>query len=463
MHSPSAPLQEAIVIGASIGGLLAARVLAETCRSVTLLERDDLPAGAEHRKAIVHRRHAHGLLAQGRAALEEQFPGMTASLHARGALRGDLTGEVLWHFNTGPHVRFDSGIEGLLVSRPLLEAEIRKRVLAMPNVRVETGIEVRSLLSNADGTVVTGVRCASRHTPQIETERRADLVVDASGRGSRLPQWLTALGMQAPREERVKADLHYVTREYRRRRGDAGGMKAIVAPASPMQKRSAVLLAMEDDRWIMTIVGRGNDAPPTDDFAMWIFANSLPTPEFANIIEQATPITTPLTYGFPFSLRRRYERMQRFPRGLLAFGDSICSFNPVFGQGMTAAALEAGALRAALAGDRADLARNFFAGAARFIDIAWAVVTGADARIHNLPKYNGPANRFIQGYLDRVHLAARKDREVCVAFHRVANLMAAPPSLLHPRIALRVLRALLRMRSDAPRTMGRYEEAKTQG
>lgn len=462
MQSLPAPRDEAVVIGASIGGLLAARVLADHFRTVTLLERDDLPAGAEHRKAITHGRHAHGLLAQGRMALEDLFPGLTAKLHARGGLRGDLTGDVLWHVNGGPHLRFASGIEGLLVSRPLLEAEIRARVLALPNVRVETGIEVRALLTNPDGTVVTGVLSSARSRPDQETARRADLVVDASGRGSRLPHWLKALGSEPPREERVKADLHYVTREYRRRPGDVGGLNAAVLPASPTQKRSAVLLAMEDDRWIMTLVGRGSDAPPNDEAGMRAFARSLPTPEFTEIVERAEPVTAPLVYGFPFSQRRRYEELQRFPLGLLAFGDSICSFNPVFGQGMTAAALEAGALRASLASSGQDLAQDFFARAARIVDIAWAVVTGADARIHNLAKYNGAMNRFIQGYIDRVHLAARHDREVCVAFHRVANLMEAPPSLLKPRIALRVLRAMWRMQGDSKLRAPRYEEAETQ-
>jgi 2-polyprenyl-6-methoxyphenol hydroxylase-like FAD-dependent oxidoreductase len=299
--------------------------------------------------------------------------------------------------------------------------------------------------------------------PEQMTERRADLIVDASGRGSRLPHWLKAVGSEAPHEERVKADLQYVTREYRRHPDHIGGLKGVVSPASPAMKRSAVMLAMEGDRWIMTIVGRGADAPPADEAGLRAFARALPIPHFAEMMERATPITAPLIYNFPFSQRRRYERLQRLPRGLLAFGDAICSFNPVFGQGMTAAALEAGALRAALAADGTDFARDFFTRAARIVDIAWAVVTGADARIHNLPKYNGAFNRFIQGYLDRVHIAARHDAEVCMAFHRVANLMAAPPSLLHPRIALRVLRALmLRVGSRTDVKQLRYEEAETQ-
>lgn len=459
----SMPRGEALVIGASIGGLLAARVLAETYRTVTLLERDALPAGAEHRKAIAHGRHAHGLLGQGRMALEELFPGLTATLHAQGALCGDLTGDVLWHVNGGAHLRFASGIEGLLVSRPALEAEIRRRVLALPNVIVETGIEVRGLIAADDGARVIGVRCARRGQPDHETGRHAELVVDASGRGSRLPQWLRAIRGEAPREDRVKADLQYVTREYRRRPGDVDGLRAVVTPAAQTQKRSAVLLAMEGDRWILTLTGRALDVPPTDEDGMRAFARSLPIPHFAEILEGAAPLTAPLVYGFPFSQRRRYERMQRFPLGLLAFGDSICSFNPVFGQGMTVAAVEAGALRIALRGDRGELARDFFARAARIVDIAWAVVTGADARLHDIREYNGAFNRFIQAYLDRVHVAARRDRAVCLAFHRVANLMAAPPSLLHPKLALRVLWSMWRDRTPAPEIpAAKYVEAQTQ-
>lgn len=461
MFSTSTPPGEALVIGSSIGGLLAARVLADRYERVTLLERDRLPQGAEHRKAIVHGRHAHGLLAQGRLALEELFPGLTAALHAQGAQRGDLTRDVLWHVNGGAHLRFESGIEGLLVSRPALEAEIRRRVLALPNVRVETGVEVMGLLASADGQRVTGVRWREADAPLRAGERTAALVVDASGRGSRLPHWLVALGLTGPREERVKADMHYVTREYRRKPTDAGGYKGVVAPASPTQRRAAVLLAMEGDRWILTLVGRGSDRPPTDPAGASAFARSLPVPHFADVVEHAEPVTAPLTYDFAFSQRRRYEHLDHFPRGLLAFGDAICSFNPAFGQGMTAAALQALALRATLAVRRDDLAGDFFARASRVVDIAWAVVAGADARLHDLPEYNGLGNRLIQSYLDRVHVAARTDPEVCIAFHRVANLMAAPPSLLKPAMALRVARAVWGRagESGAPAGVAPHESA----
>lgn len=438
----------AIVIGAGIGGLLAARVLADHFERVTLLERDALPPAGENRQGVPQGHHAHGLLAQGRIAIEALLPGLTRALEAAGAARGDLAGDVRWHLGGGFHCRFASGIEGLLVSRPLLEAIVRERVLALPNVALQAQAGVTGLATGADRRRVTGVKL--RRGGGEETAS-ADLVVDASGRASRLPAWLRELGYEPPPEERVEIGLSYTTRVYRRKPAHADGVKAIVLGASRDQLRAGALLFMEGERWILTLGGYRGAHPPVDEAAALAFAMQMPAPQFAEIIADAEPLTHAKTFRYPASVRRRYEKLARFPDGLLAIGDALASFNPVYGQGMTVAALEAQALAAELARGTDRLAHRFFRRAAKLVDVPWTIAVGNDARLLGIREHNGFANRLIDGYIDRLHRAARTDPVLSLAFHRVANLMAPPASLLRPAIAARVLLGHLRGRRNGRR------------
>jgi 2-polyprenyl-6-methoxyphenol hydroxylase-like FAD-dependent oxidoreductase len=440
----------AVVIGASMGGLLAARALAQRFERVTLLERDEFPAPGEHRKGVPHGRHAHGLLGQGRIVLEQLFPGLTAELERQGAARGDLGGETLWFHSAGFHCVHDSGIVGLVVSRPLLEANVRRRLLADFRVRAITGVDVTGLVASVAKDRITAVRfrpLAGDGSGVAEQVLAADLVVDASGRGSRLPAWLAQLGYAPPRQEQVDIGMRYTTRLFRRRPEQAGGFKAIVKAGTSASPRAGALLAMEGDRWILSMGGYAGDHAPLDAAGMLAYARELGAPQFAEVLEHAEPISDPITFRYPASVRRRYEHLRRFPRGLLAFGDAICTFNPVYGQGMTVAAMQALALRAALGCGTLGLARRFFRRAARLIDIPWTMVIGNDARILDIARYNGRVNRLLGAYLDRLHVAARTDAAVAVAFLRVANLMASPASLLAPAMLWRVWRASRAARS----------------
>lgn len=440
--------KQAMVIGASMGGLLAARALSDHYQQVVILERDHLPAVAEQRKGVPQGRHAHGLLAQGRVVLEEFFPGLTDDLVAQGALKGDIIGGSYWYHNGGFHAQFDSELMGLLVSRPLLEGYVRSRVLALPGVKVLPGTSMHGLL--AEGERVVGVKL----DPEGLHELRAELVVDASGRGSQLPKWLEGLGFERPREETVKIDLAYATRIYQRREQDFGGKEAFVIGSNAPEARGGVVLAIEGNRWIVTLAGFLGDHPPTDEEGFMEFAKSLPVPHIYNLIKDAKPLSEITPYRFPGSQRRRYERLRRFPQGLLATGDAICSFNPVFGQGMTVAAAEAKALSECLRAGPRNLAQRFFKKAARLVDSPWSIAVGADLRY---PQVQGPRNgmvNFINWYVAKLHIAARHDPRVVLAFQKVANLMAPPPSILAPGIALRVLRGNLfrpsRPRADQP-------------
>jgi hypothetical protein len=292
-----------------------------------------------------------------------------------------------------------------------------------------------------------GVRITRRES-QVEETLNADLVVDASGRGSQAPTWLRALGYDAPHEDTVKVGVGYTSRVYRRKPEHLRGNVAIlVSPALGASLiRGGGMLAQEGDRWQVTLGGYFGDHAPATEEGFLEFARSLPTPDVYNTIIDSEPLSDFAVYKYGNCQRRRYERLSRFPEGFLIFGDAICSFNPLYGQGMTVAAQEAHTLNACLAQGRGDLAKRFFAQAAKVVDVPWSIAVGGDLAIPQVEGERTRMTRFLNWYMAKVQVAARRDKAVTVAFHKVNNLLAPPPSILSPAIALRVLRANLKAR-----------------
>jgi 2-polyprenyl-6-methoxyphenol hydroxylase-like FAD-dependent oxidoreductase len=434
----------AIVIGASMGGLLAARALADDFKTVTLLERDVCPVTDVSRKGVPQGDHAHGLLARGRNVIEAFFPGWTDEVVADGGIRCDLARDVAWF---GHGIALQSGpsdLIGLLASRPVLEGHVRRRLLALPNVSAIENCAVQGLAASADHATITGVRVRIDHG--AEQTLAADLVVDASGRGSQSPAWLESLGYARPAEERIELGLGYTTRLYRRRPTDLGGKVAIVVAGSEPNWRNGVILYQSEDRWIVSVGGYFGDHAPDNAQMFAAYTGSFPTREIHDIVARAEPLGDFTSYRYPANLRRRYERLARLPDKYLVFGDAVCSFNPVYGQGMTVAAQEAVLLRDAVRAGTADLARRFFTAVAAVIDTPWDIAVGNDLR-H--PQVQGPRPakvRFINWYIGKLHQAAETDSVLAAAFLRVANLEAQPLSLLHPAIVLRVVSGNLRHR-----------------
>jgi 2-polyprenyl-6-methoxyphenol hydroxylase-like FAD-dependent oxidoreductase len=435
--------RHAIVIGASMAGLLATRVLADHFEQVTLVERDAFPPEGEHRRGVPQGRHTHGLLAGGKQVLEQLFPGISQELINGGAVNGDLAHDSRWFLQGACLCKFTSGLGGLLLSRPFLEGKVRNHLLRLPNVRARESCEVEGLATSEDRQRVTGIRVAGEILP-------ADLVVDATGRGSHSPQWLEQMGFPKPREERIEIALGYTTRLFRRSLDDLDGDGAAVIPPTPETKRAGVMLAQEGDRWTVTLVSYFGNYAPTDLEGFIEFARNLPAPFIYDVIRRAEPISEPASARFPASVRRRYENLDRFPDGFVVFGDAISSFNPMYGQGMSVAALEAVQLGETLAEGTADLARRFFRKAAKVVDSPWNIVAGGDLRI---PETVGPRNagvNFINWYMSKLHRAAHHDPVVALAFHEVGNLLAPPETVMHPRIVARVLWGNLRPRSKTP-------------
>jgi 2-polyprenyl-6-methoxyphenol hydroxylase-like FAD-dependent oxidoreductase len=349
----------AIVIGASMGGLLAARAVAEHYGGVTIIERDALPEASQPRRGVPQVRHPHALHARGREGLEHLFPGLTDELVAEGALGGDAAADFVW-FNYGCNLcDAPSGLVGFLMSRPLLENGVRRKLLRLPNICLRQCSEAKELVFDHSQGRVAGVRVRPlRGTDSAET-MNGDLVIDATGRGSRCAAWLNALGYIAPREEKIGIGFGYTTRLYRRHPKHLNGKLGAIFGASHPDWRDGAIVAQEGGRWIVSLGGYLGDYAPTHEEGFLEFARSLPRLEIYQVIREAETLSPLMPYLFGTNLRRHYAELDRFPQGFLVYGDALCSFNPVYGQGMTVAIMESFALRQCLAAGTDDIARRF--------------------------------------------------------------------------------------------------------
>jgi 2-polyprenyl-6-methoxyphenol hydroxylase-like FAD-dependent oxidoreductase len=430
----------AVVVGGGIAGLLAARVLAEHHPDVRVLDRDDLEHRDDRggRRGVPQGRHIHALLPRGREILEELFPGLTGQLVDAGAPSGDLLGGARLHLSGHRFARADADLTTVSVSRPYLEAAVRARVRDLPNVTFAPAGDVLGLTTTPDRQRITGVRVLRRADGSAEEVLDATVVVDAMGRGSRTPRWLHELGYPPPPEERIVADLGCATRHYRLAPDVLAGDWGTLQGPTRSSPRGGALARIEGDRWVVTLFGLLGDHPPTAPDGFEAFADSLTFPDLGQAIRSGAPLDDPVGLRFPASVRRRYDHLRRFPHGLLPVGDAVCSLNPIYGQGMTVAALQALALREHLGQPAGPEPRRWLRHLARIVDAPWDMVVGGDLAI---PGVEGPRTakvRMLSAYVARLHAAAARDPRLAVAFTRVMALVDPPTVLLRPRTTMRV-------------------------
>jgi 2-polyprenyl-6-methoxyphenol hydroxylase-like FAD-dependent oxidoreductase len=428
---------DAVVIGGSMAGLLAARVLSDFFETVTIIERDEPSEQPEPRRGVPQGRHAHGLLLRGQDTICRLFPGVREELLAAGATHVNMGRDVKWfHFGVWK-CRYHSALDFISASRPLIEWTVAQRVRRLPNVKLLHGWSVESVIY--DGQRISGVRLHRRDDREDSQRVHADLVIDASGRGSQIPQQLRVLGFERPAESAVRIDVGYSTCTFRAPTTPRD-WKMLYVVAQPPAKRGGLILPMEGNRWMCTVVGSHGDHPPTDFAGYLAFAKTLPAPDLYEALRTAEPLTEPVRYGFQAAVRRHYEKLNRFPQGLLVLGDAMCSFNPVYGQGMSAASMYADALQAclqervAIGWSLKDLWRPFFRAAARAADRPWQLATGEDFRHPETTGARGRALRFLHWYTSKVHVAASVSPQVTERFYEVMHLLKPPTAMFAPAI-----------------------------
>lgn len=433
----------ALVVGGSMAGLLAARVLADHFERVTIVERDGYPTGPEFRKGVPQSRHVHVLMTRGRRILERLFPGLEEGLLEAGAQLIDSAEELVLLFPAGFAPRFRSGVPLLQSSRELLEYTVRQRVATLPGVRFVEKAEVTGLLPATDGEAVAGAKVRHRDGSVDEEIILADLVVDASGRNSSASRWLEELGYESPEETVVDAHLGYASRVYEDSEDDAFDWKALLVQAAPPDfTRGGVLYPIEGGRWIAGLSGLGKDYPPTDEEGFVEFARSLRTPMLYEAIRTLKPISKIHGFRATRNHRRHYENLSSQPRNFLVTGDAAFAFNPVYGQGMTTAAIGAEILDEALRERKTvRLSSHFQKRLAKATSAAWILATGQDFRVRGV-KGASPdaASRLVRPYMDRVMVLALEDLDVYRTVLGVYHMVEPPTAMFAPGIALKVLR-----------------------
>ena len=438
--------RHAVVVGCSIGGMLAARVLADHFDRVTVIERDRLPEGSENRPGVPHARHLHFFFKRGLMAAEELFPGVTADLLAAGSHLLDQGKDFRILYRSGWSPRKKIGLELCTFTRPLLEATMRNHLLRNPKVTVCEGFEVAGLVMDEDQARVRGVRIKPRHqdpnTPvEVET-LDAELVVDTSGRGSKAPEWLEAVGFEKPEETVVDAFWGYATRIYEPVEDLRKDWKVLfVMNRPPYQPRAGIIQPIEGNRWLVTIAGVMHDYPPTDEEGFLQFAKSLSAPELYRAIQHAKPLSRISGYRRTENRLRRYEKA-RIPQGFAALGDSVCGFNPVYGVGMTLIGLEALELGHCLRETNGRLdSRAFQKRVAKLVAGPWALTTGEDLR---WPATQGgkitAKVKFMHWYIEQVIRLIPTSEDVFHRFQEVNHMLKPPTALFHPAVLGPVLR-----------------------
>jgi 2-polyprenyl-6-methoxyphenol hydroxylase-like FAD-dependent oxidoreductase len=433
--------KHAIVIGASLAGLCAARVLSDFYDGVTVYERDELPETPAHRSAVPQDRHVHLLMARGAQEFESHFPGLLADMVADGVPILENRPDCI-HFGAAGHVlgthhRLQNEFTAYVPSRKHLEWQIRSRVKAIDNVDV-VRMGVREPCFDASRQRVTGVLLDSGDAVD------ADLVVDAAGRGTRLPAWLAQWGFERPREDVVFVGIGYATHQLRIPDGLIAE-KVVVAGASREQPLGLGMLYYEDGTWGLTTFGVGKVEPPHDFAGMCALADEIVPPHIAAAIRQGEPIGEVALHKYPASRWRRYDKLSRFPAGIIPFGDAVVSFNPTFGQGMTMTSLQTGHLRRVLQTPDAELERAFTRAAAKTTFPVWTMNAIGDLVLH---RATGPTPwwyRAVGNLFDQFLGAAETDPVLAEWFLRRFSLLDSLYMVPSARLVGRTVRHNMRL------------------
>lgn len=427
----------AVVIGASMAGLMAARALSNHFAKVVVLERDPLVDDVQPRKGVPQAHHAHVLLTSGLNAIEHYYPGIIAEMEQGGVDRVAWAEEMRWYQSGSWKTRKPVGISFYPQARTRLEGRVRSWLCKRPGVEIRSGCSVQGLIYDSEHRAVNGVHITQDGQ---SSDLQADLVVDAAGRGSRILKWLEDLGYSAPPKEVMPIDLVYVSRVYRKTSAirDWTGLACHPLPDVP---RGGILLPLDSEHWMLTLFGYLGEHPTTDSDGILRFVKALPIPDLYNALVDAEPASEPIKFEYPQQVRQRYDRVAHFPNSLLVVGDALCSFDPVFAQGMTIAAKEALALDHALTAnaDGEALRKAFFNACQQAIETPWLITKSEALRFKNMPGERSLFIRILQWYTGQVFALSAESTDAYRAFLDVMHLTHGPVAFFRPAVLGRVL------------------------
>jgi 2-polyprenyl-6-methoxyphenol hydroxylase-like FAD-dependent oxidoreductase len=435
----------AVVVGGSIAGLLAGRVLSDHFGHVTVLDRDALPDTPAPRKGAPQTAHVHVLLRRGLLIMQRLFPQLDEALTAAGALTVNWTRDLVTFTPAGWNPRFDSEYATRTCSRGLLEQLVRREAAAIPNLTIEPRCEALDVISDEARSTITGlkVRYRDRTEDAVET-LSADLIVDAAGRTSRGLAWITALGYAAPAETVIDAHVGYATRVYRRPHdGRADWRSMMIRSRPPFGLRGGLIYPIENDQWLVNVAGAGDERPPLGDEAFLDFTRTFMHPAIYEAIKNAEPLSPVHAYQRTENRLRHFERLTRWPDNFIMLGDAACAFNPTYGQGMSVAALEAEALDGWLRSARSAL--RFQHELMSVVRAPWLMATNEDARLPHVEGARpGRTDKVFQNYIDTFIWLCAEDTRMLETFMGVSQLILPPTALFKPGHLIKVARRLLR-------------------
>ena len=435
--------QHAIVLGGSMAGLLTARILADHFKQVTIIERDQLPTDNTIRKGVPQAKHLHILLAKGDEIITGLFPGLGEELDEIGANLVNLGVDVKFHVCGEWLKEQEIDLYTRTISRAELEARVRGRVKEISKINFREQTDVLGLIGNPDGSAVTGVAIRNRRDSGIRETLSADFVVDATGRRSKAPKWLTELGYQEPEETIINATVGYATRHYHVPVDALPTWRMVaVPPEPPFKSRGGGMMIQEDGSMVVTLLGTAGDLPPLDEAGFSKFAQDA-QPEIAAMIGRCQPKSPIIGYRKLENQWRHYEKMAQFPERFMVIGDAFCAFNPIYGQGMTAAALEADCLGVHLSlanGNLDGVARHTMRAIPSLIEGAWTLAAGEDLRWETTTgKANTFAVRITPWLSEKIQKAMPSCPSVAIAFAEVQNLIKPPTRFFRPDTFAQIL------------------------
>ncbi|MED0999268.1 NAD(P)/FAD-dependent oxidoreductase [Bacillus mobilis] len=432
---------KAIVIGGSIAGKLAAKALSTTFKEVIIIEAGERWDGKASRKRVPQSSHPHVLLKGGEKAIEELFPAITNELIEAGSIVNNFTRDIKWHQFGLWKQQFIGKVHMIQQSRFLLEWHIQKRIDDISNVTTKYATLVEGLLVDRNLNKVCGIKAKCLETSSQE-EIQADIVVDASGFGSKSIAWLRENNIEV-QEEKVRIDLFYATRMFKLKENEKFDCcNMLMSPSFPDNPYGVLIQTIEDHRYFVTFSGYANEKAPQTDEEFYNFAENLSISNVTDFLNKAEAISDIQTYKIPYQVRRRFDLVNDLPERLLVVGDAHCRFDPVFGQGISVAAMEAHQLLLLLQRrqilDKA-FTQQFYKRTAHIIQTPWEMTTTEISRHPQLKRELSIKQKFQQWYTKQIYQLSATDSDVYIRLVRVMNLIRSPLHLFHPKVLLAVL------------------------